>query len=83
MARKQQHPVRKRRTRGPAKFKKTDAMRAIRAALDARLPVSRVEVDPRSGVISVIVGQPGEATTTSENENPWDAVYAPNQKRTS
>jgi hypothetical protein len=54
-------------------------MRAIRAALDARLPVSRVEVNPHSGVISVIVGQPGEATTTTEN--PWDAVYAPNQKR--
>jgi hypothetical protein len=78
MRRKQQHPVQKRRGRGPAKFKRTDAARAIRAALDARLPVSRVEVDPHSGVISVIVGQPGEATTTTEN--PWDAD-APNQKR--
>jgi hypothetical protein len=47
--------------RGPARFKRTEATRAVRATLAAGLPVERVEVDPGTGRISVIVGKPGAA----------------------
>jgi hypothetical protein len=51
----------KRRGRGPAKFKKTDVTRAANAILAAGLPVREVKVDPHTGQISVLVGEPGEA----------------------
>jgi hypothetical protein len=66
------HRKRKRRTRGRARFKKRDAVRAVKATMEATgLAVSRVEIDPHTGKISVIVGEPDRASTT---ENPWDEV---------
>ena len=53
---------RQRRGRRPAKFKQTDAIRAIKAALAAGLSVREVKVDPHTGQISLIVGEPGEAS---------------------
>jgi hypothetical protein len=55
--------------RGPNRFRKGEVQRAIKAAEAAGLPVERVDVDPKTGVISVIVGkhEAGEAT------NEWDA----------
>jgi hypothetical protein len=62
------HRKQKRRTRGPARFKKTDATRAVKAALGAGLSVSRAEIDPHTGKISVVVGEPASTT----DPHPWD-----------
>ena len=52
------------RTRGPSKFRKTEATRLVRAALDAGLSINRVECDP-AGKLSVIAGKP---EITGEND---------------
>jgi hypothetical protein len=54
------------KTRGPSKFRKTEATRLVRAALDAGLSVNRVECDP-TGKISVFAGKP-EMTGESDND---------------
>jgi hypothetical protein len=56
----------RRRGRGPARFKKTDVVRAAKAALAAGLSVERVVIDPATGKISVLVGKPGEPESAEE-----------------
>ena len=50
--------VPKRRSRGLSKFKRTDLTKAAKAAIAAGLPVRSVEVDPASGKITVLIGEP-------------------------
>jgi len=66
----------KRHGRGPSKFKKSDVMRAVRAAVAAGLSVAGVDVDPNSGKFRVVVGEPDRASTTTNN--PWDEVLTVN-----
>jgi hypothetical protein len=79
--RRHSHAKRKQqRGRGPSRFKASDAKRAVKAALAAGLSIGRLEIDPQTGRISVIPGQP-ETTT----KNPWDQVRTKNaahEKRT-
>jgi len=56
--------------RGPSRFRKTEATRLVRAALDAGLSVARVECDPASGRITVVPGKADEANVTNE----WDEI---------
>jgi len=58
-----------RKPRAQLRFKRADLVRAIRSAKDAGLPIDRVEVDPNSGKISVLVSQPGDA---AGERNEWD-----------
>lgn len=50
---KQQHPIR---------FKKTEAVRLVRATIDARLGVDRIELQPVTGLVTVYpkLDQPAE-----------------------
>jgi hypothetical protein len=58
----------KRHGRGPTKFTKTSSVtRGAKAVLAAGLPVSRVEIDPHTGKIAVIVGQPAGENETLES----------------
>ena len=50
----------KRRTRGLSKFRKSEISRAIQGVRDTGLTPCGVEVDPVSGKIRVLVGEPGE-----------------------
>jgi hypothetical protein len=53
--------------RGPNRFTRTETVRLLRSAQAAGLPVERVEIDPHTGRISVIVGRPeNTAADTSE-----------------
>jgi hypothetical protein len=65
----QNNTPRARRSRSASRFKRTEARRAIRAALDAGLPVRSVEVDPATGKINVIIGAPAPA---NGGETPLD-----------
>jgi hypothetical protein len=61
-----QHPERTpARLGNPNRFRRTEARRLMRAALDVGLPIGRVEVDPASGRISII---PGKADASKESE---------------
>ena len=51
-------------------FRKTDLVRALKAALTAGVPDPRVEID-RDGTIMII---PGDTPNDSAAENPWDEV---------
>jgi hypothetical protein len=53
------------------RFRETEVTRAARAAEKAGLVISRVDVDPSTGRISVVVGKPGDAAAAV---NPWDEV---------
>src|SRR5262245_60316810 len=52
-------PRRQRKQRGPNRFRDKEIQRAMRAVTDTGAIVERVEVDPASGRISVIVASPG------------------------
>jgi hypothetical protein len=44
-------------------FRQREGTRAMKAAVKAGLPVDRVEFDPVTGKIIVIIGEPGEPET--------------------
>jgi len=46
--------------RKPGRFRQREAARLMRAAVDAGVPVSRIELDD-NGKVSLIVGKPGDA----------------------
>ena len=55
------------------RFHQREVSRALRAVRDSGTPVDRVEIDPTTGKISVILAKPGEAANT-DSKNPWDEV---------
>jgi hypothetical protein len=65
-----QRPTKKkqRNSRGPSRFKRSEAARAARAVLDAGLMFDRVEVDLQTGKFSVIVGKGLKAPPTGDDE---------------
>jgi hypothetical protein len=58
-------------SRVPQKFRRTEVVRAIRAAETAGLKVAGVEIEP-TGKIRITVGEPD----TSRDENEWDNAAA-------
>jgi hypothetical protein len=61
-------------SRTPSNFRQQDVARAIRAAKGAGLDVIRIEVDPRSSKITVVVKEDG---TTEKKINPFDTAPTP------
>jgi hypothetical protein len=57
----------KRRTRGLSKIKKTEITRVAKGLLAAGFPVRGIDVDPATGKISVLVGQPGAPDNNLDN----------------
>jgi hypothetical protein len=66
--------------RGKCAFKESDVTRAIKAVTKAGVGVARVEIDP-NGKIVVVAGKAAADEVT--NKNPWDEIYAANEKRPS
>ena len=60
-------------------FRQSDVQRAIRAAKATGLPVARVEVDPKTAKITVIVGEP--ETEAAKVVNSWDDAPMPSQMK--
>jgi hypothetical protein len=58
--------------RSTNRFQERELARAIRATRKAGESEARVEVDPASGRISVVLAKPGEAAESKVN--PWDEV---------
>jgi hypothetical protein len=69
--------------RGVNRFHQREVSRALRAVQDSGTAVDRVEIDPSTGKISVILAKPGGEAATDGKKNPWDEVLtdAPNAKR--
>jgi hypothetical protein len=63
-------------SRAKCAFTKAAISRAVRAVVDAGVPVTRVEVDG-TGKIIVFVGKPGEQTGIETNDfDVWMAKHA-------
>lgn len=67
-------------SRAPPNFRQGDVTRAINAAKRSGLPIARVEVDPKTAKITVIVGEPQDNVSTQE-PNPWDGARVVLPKR--
>jgi hypothetical protein len=69
------------RQRGALTFKQRDVQRAIRGVKAMGLAVGKVEVDIKTGKISIATAPTPD---TSNGNNPWDEVLtnAPRKKRT-
>jgi hypothetical protein len=64
--------------RGRCAFKESDVTRLLKAAKKAGVEFVRVEIE--DGKISVVAGKPNDEAVM---QNPWDEIYAPDQKRSS
>jgi hypothetical protein len=56
--------------RSPSNFRQLDVARAIKAAKGAGLDIVRIEVDPKTAKIVVVVKE--SETVKAIKENPWD-----------
>src|SRR6476469_5511840 len=56
------------------RFNSREVARALRAARLAGERPERVEIDPATGRITVIIAQPSAAATSNSDANPWDEV---------
>jgi hypothetical protein len=65
-------------TRKPLDVRQSTVRRTIKAVQSMGLPIGRIEIDPRSGKITVEVGTAGAMTSLP---NPWDTDHAQDQKR--
>ena len=63
-------------SRVPSHFRQTDVRRAIKAAQAAGLAVARVEIDPNTAKITVVVGEP---EVKKAPLNPWDNAPLPSE----
>ena len=52
------------------RFNQREVSRALRAVRDSGTPVDRVEIDPASGKIAVILARPNSEAASDKNE--WD-----------
>jgi hypothetical protein len=67
------------RHRAPSNFRQMDVARAIKAAKGSGLDIARVEVDPKTSKIVLVMK---DDTTTEVETNPFDAAPLPEPART-
>jgi hypothetical protein len=61
-----------RMSRAPPNFRQGDVSRAIAAAKSHGLPIARIEIDPKTAKITVVIGE--AATDQQPAASPWDSV---------
>lgn len=66
-------------SRAPSNFRQQDVSRAIKAAQASGLLIARVEVDPKTAKITVIVGEP--AKEEAQEVNPWENAPMPSERK--
>ena len=67
------------RQRAPSNFRQQDVARAIKAAKGSGLDITRVEVDPKTAKIVLVVK--GDDTDTKIEVNPFDDAPLPEPER--
>jgi hypothetical protein len=72
-------PHRPARKRAPSNFRQSDVSRAVAAAQARGLVLSRVEIDPQTAKITLVIkdGDDTETTTT----NPFDTAPLPEEPK--
>jgi hypothetical protein len=67
------------RQRAPSNFRQQDVARAVRAVKGSGLDIARVEVDPKTSKIVLVVK--GDDTDTKIEVNPFDDAPLPEPER--
>jgi len=67
------------RQRAPSNFRQQDVSRAVRAVKNSGLDITRVEVDPKTSKIVLVVK--GDDTDTKIEVNPFDEAPLPEPER--
>ena len=67
------------RKRAPSAFRQSDVSRAVAAAQARGLVLSRVEVDPRTAKITLVIKDGGDTETTTTN--PFDTAPLPEEPK--
>ena len=67
------------RQRAPSNFRQQDVARAVRAVKGSGLDIARVEVDPKTSKIVLVVK--GDDTDTKIEVNPFDEAPLPEPER--
>jgi hypothetical protein len=60
--------------RAPSTFRQQDVTRAVKAVTAAGATVTRVEIDSRSGKITVITAEVAESAREANGGNEWDSI---------
>ena len=68
------------RRRAPSNFRQQDVARAIKAAKDSGLDIVRVEVEPKTAKITLVVKNDDNTESKSE-VNPFDSAPVPEPTR--
>jgi hypothetical protein len=71
-------PLKPARRRAPSNFRQQDVARAIKAAKNSGLDIVRVEIDPRTARISLMVKNDDN---TESKVNPFDSAPVPEPPR--
>jgi hypothetical protein len=70
----------KRRPRGFSRYRRSETSRLIKGAMDAGLSVRGLEVDPVSGALRVLVGQPGKSEPADADVEQWLSKHHADQR---
>jgi MinD superfamily P-loop ATPase len=60
----------------PTRFRQRDLKRALKAVKDAELVVERVEIDPLSGKVSIVMGADTNGVHPTSELDEWLASHA-------
>jgi hypothetical protein len=63
-------------TRTPSPFRQSDLTKALKAAAAASLHVAGYKIDPQTGKIEVVIGNPEaqDSSAPDREGNEWDSV---------
>jgi hypothetical protein len=61
-------------SRTPSTFKQADLTKALRAAVAAGLSVAGFKIDPQTGKIEVVIGEPEAQDSNRAGSNEWDSI---------